>query len=218
MKKLFGTIKNNISAYVNAVDKRKELYSAEMQNIHKNFVEGSEVFNQNVNAVKNSFVQAVSSMKESSLAEIRTAFSEIRSMLNDFITKPCSAETVATLTLLKSVDTNSSAELKVYFETFKDNYIASKILHEVAVEKYGLDLTKLHELGDAFISADGVLANIDELQKESEFVFENYDNEETNVFRMADFLSFKNLGNVENCCSAFVGQENTSISDEGGEK
>lgn len=218
MKKLFGTIKNNISDYVNAVDKRKELYSVEMQNIHKNFVEGSEIFNQNVNAVKNSFVQAVSSMKESSLAEIRTAFSEIRSMLNDFITKPCSAETVATLTLLKSVDTISSAELKVYFETFKDNYIASKILHEVAVEKYGLDLTILHELGDKFVSIDGVIANIDGVQSESEYIIVNYDDTTANVFRMADFLSFKNLDNVENCCSAFVGQENTSISDEGGEQ
>lgn len=218
MKKHFETIKNNLLIYVDSVDKRKTAFTTEIQDIQRSFVKGSDIYNKNIENAKIIFSQAVSSMKKNSISGIRTAFSEIRSVLNAFITKPCSAETVATLTLLKSVESISSAELKVYFETFKDNYIASKILHEVAVKKYGLDLTKLHEIGDKFISADGILASIDEMQNESEFIIENYDNDTSNMFRMADFLSFKTLTCVENVCETFVGQENAPISDEGGEK
>lgn len=201
MKNYFERIKNAVNKFVAEYDKAKLAYDAEVKNVKANYL-GAK-FAEEMGKVQEAFNVLTAPMEQKALDEVNVIYAEMRQEIQDIVTKPCSSEAVELLGVLKLSANVSDEELKAYFTKYGKNYIAKKILHDIVIDKYGLDMNAAEAVGDNFITLDAMVEELEGVKAETIWTIKNYINN-GNVYRAANFFSFAQLNRVEGIYSAFV--------------
>lgn len=203
--KNFNSIKEHLNHFFEEYVKVENAFKECAQKINDAYI--GDFYDWQMKLAEDAFTKKAADLKEQALTGIRNEFAVINSNIRDIVAKPCSVEVVSTLSILNPEDI-SEKELQLYFSKFKGNYTAMKILHKIAVEKYGSDAEKLSSIGDTFVSVDYLKDSIDYIQNESEAAINNCsDRSSGNMFRIGDLLSFRAIDRVNADYDRFEAKE-----------
>lgn len=195
MMKSFNLIKDHLNSFFEEYEKAEVAFRECIGKINDVYKEG-EFYDYQMRVANDIFTKKVADLKEQALISIKKEIAVINSNLQNIVTNPCPVEVVSTLSILNPEDVTEK-ELQLYFSKFNDNYSAMRILHNMAVEKYGHDAEKLLYIGDSFTSVDSLMDDINYIQNESEVAINNCSDQSlSNKLRIATLLS-RDIDRVE---------------------
>lgn len=209
----FEKIKKAVSNYTAEYDKAKQAFDNSEKEIKDNYA--GALFAQKYGELKTAFQEVTAPMQQTAKAEVVNALVEAKQYIQKIVTQPCPAEVISTIELLKSAANVSQEECKMYYEQFKGNYTARKILGDFIEVRFGMDFffevwrgsANLLDGQDDPVKLEDLLADLNSVEKEALKCVQNYSEfnaAQSGWYQVANFLSFKMLDRVEGCFNTFI--------------
>lgn len=209
----FNRIKTAVSNYTAEFDKAKQAFDNSEKEVKANYA--GALFAQKYGELKTAFQELTVPMQQTAESEVVNAMVEAKQNIQKIVTQPCPAEVISTIELLKSATNVSQEECKMYYEQFKGNYTARKVLGDFIEAKYGTNFflevwrgsDNLLDGQEDPVKLEELLADLDSVEKEALHCIRKYNELNTTSndwYQVANFLSFKMLDRVEGCFNTFV--------------
>lgn len=209
----FNRIKTAVSNYTVEYDKAKKAYDNNEKEIKANYT--GALFAQKYGELKTAFQELVAPMEQTAKAEVVNALVDAKQYIQKIVTQPCPAEVISTIELLKSAADVTQDECRMYFEQFKGNYTARKVLGDFIEARHGMDFFLEVWRGSANlldgkqepVKLEELLADLDSVEREALNCIRNYNElnaAQSGWYQVANFLSFKMLDRVETDFNTFI--------------
>ena len=202
-----------MSNYTAGFDKAKQAYDNNEKEIKANYT--GALFAQKYGELKTAFQELTAPMEQTAKAEVVNALIEAKQDIQKIVTQPCPAEVISTIELLKSAANVTQAECRMYFEQFKGNYTARKVLGDFIEARHGMDFCLEVWRGSANlldgkqepVKLEELLADLNSIEREALNCIRNYNElnaAQSGWYQVANFLSFKMLDRVETDFNTFI--------------
>lgn len=209
----FEKIKKAVSNYTAEYDKAKQTFDNSEKEVKANYA--GALFAQKYGELKTAFQELIAPMQQTAKDEVVNALIEAKQHIKKIVTQPCPAEVISTIELLKSATVVTQEECKMFYDRFKGNYTARKVLGNLIEERHGTDFflkvwggsDDLLDGQKSQVALEELLADMDSVEKEALRCIRQYselDTGSSNWYAVANFLSFKMLDRVGADFNTFI--------------
>ena len=149
-----------LNDFVRKFDSRTNTMIGERSKVAQNYVEGSDWYLQKNKEINDSFTNDIKVIREEASTKIQEKVQGIKDKIAEIIGASMPDGAMNDVTVIKSFSgVLSDAEVKVFLEKYKKNYLVTKSIFGAMSE--GQD----KRLGVNFISADNVIGSLDSIEK-----------------------------------------------------
>lgn len=146
--------------FVRKFDSRTNTMISERSKVAQNYIEGSDWYLQKNKEINDSFTNDIKVMREEATTKVQETVQGIKDKISEIISASMPDGAMNDVTVIRSfAGMLSDAEVRVFLEKYKKNYLVTKSIFGAMSE--GQD----KRLGVNFISADDVAGSLDSIEE-----------------------------------------------------
>lgn len=187
-------IKNTHQAvkdYAEALKQAQTVHRQAVAHIKANYVEGSELYKSAMQTAKTTLTNATTQMKDLCVQKVKKDFEDVRTAVRKAVAVTPSAELLGILPLIKD-GKMKEAELQMFLESFKGNYMDMKLLKDA--------------MNEPFTTVENVVEELNRLEASVTEYFDTYAGEsmESISYRNAMMLNGSQIDAVDSLTDSFL--------------
>lgn len=187
-------IKNTHQAvkdYAEALKQAQTVHKQAVAHIKANYVEGSELYNSAMQTAKTTLTNATTPMKDLCVQKVKKDFEDVRTAVRKAVAVTPSAELLGILPLIRD-GKMKEAEIQMFLESFKGNYMDMKLLKDA--------------MNEPFTTVENVVEELNQLEATVTEYFDTYSGESMDriSYRNAMMLNGSQIEAVDSLTDSFL--------------